>query len=677
MKRAIIFLVFLVVLSSFASAEIILGQVNDVYNKGELLITTATVKSNLDTEGIFSTSIICGGIETKVVPIQYIEISIGKEVEIPINIKLVESLIGTQKGDCVVKTDFLDFSTVSNSFYLSNLLNINLISEQTDVEPEEIILIEGTVIKENNQPADGYIELSIEPLSVYISETVTGGRFKFEFSLPKETAYGEYSISFKAYEKDRQEMLTNQGFANQNLYVQQIPTSLELLIENTEIEPGTTLQIVPILHDQTGENIEETVSIFIKDKNLKTLEQAEVPTNEPFEFEILYNKPPQNLTVEAVAVEKIEAEAELNIKSVQKLDIALVNRTIIVKNIGNVPYNNSITTNIGNESLTFDIIDLKVDGEQKYVLSAPDGEYAVEIVADGQTKFAQSVLLTGKQIDVKRAQSQIVNVISHPSVWIFIVLVLGFVAFLVFKKGYKKSFIGRIHKNKSKRKVSLTHSQSTVSSQNKAELSLSIKGEKQDASIVCVWIEKLKNAEDNADKKIQKKSVGQGTVENTLQKIVRFAEEQKAVTYENQETLFFILAPAKTKTFKNELTAIKIGQKAKEVLEEHNRLFKQKIDFGISLNYGTIVAKQEGEIFKFMSMGTLITLAKKISKLSKKQVLLSTKINERLTNSVKTEKHTRKDLKVYSVKEIKDRDQYKKFLTSFKDRMDKENKESK
>ena len=82
-----------------------------------------------------------------------------------------------------------------------------------------------------------------------------------------------------------------------------------------------------------------------------------------------------------------------------------------------------------------------------------------------------------------------------------------------------------------------------------------------------------------------------GNAEETLQKIINFTEGRKALTYENQNNLHFILAPIKTRTFKNEVTALHIAQAIKKILTEHNRIFKQKVDFGISMNNGVIIAK--------------------------------------------------------------------------------------
>jgi len=155
-----------------------------------------------------------------------------------------------------------------------------------------------------------------------------------------------------------------------------------------------------------------------------------------------------------------------------------------------------------------------------------------------------------------------------------------------------------------------------------------------------------------------------------LQKIIGIAEENKAVIYENQENLFFILAPIRTRTFKNEKTAVEIAQKIQKALTEQNKLFKQKIEFGISLNYGAIIAKQDKDVLKFMSMGTLITTAKKIASISKGEIFLSEKINDKLRADVKTEKHQKGKIAVYTIKEMKHREENKKFIRSFLNRIE-------
>jgi len=64
-----------------------------------------------------------------------------------------------------------------------------------------------------------------------------------------------------------------------------------------------------------------------------------------------------------------------------------------------------------------------------------------------------NVLLTGKAINVKEASNIAIKLIRHPFVWVFILAVLGFVAFTIFRKGYKRSFFGYMNlRNRNKTK---------------------------------------------------------------------------------------------------------------------------------------------------------------------------------------------------------------------------------
>ena len=199
-----------------------------------------------------------------------------------------------------------------------------------------------------------------------------------------------------------------------------------------------------------------------------------------------------------------------------------------------------------------------------------------------------------------------------------------------------------------------------VESKNKAELSLSLKGDKQKASVIGL---KIKNLDE-----IKKEQI----IKEMLQKVTDFAEENKAVTYESQDYLFFIFAPIITKTFKNEKKAVEVAEEIKKILTERNRILRKKVEFGISLNDGEIIAKKERGILKFMSFGNLIISTKKISSVSNEEVYLTKEIKERLMSDVKTEKKEVQGLEVYALKEIKHRtEEHKKFISGFIKRLEK------
>jgi len=111
---------------------------------------------------------------------------------------------------------------------------------------------------------------------------------------------------------------------------------------------------------------------------------------------------------------RINAENSFEIIEKEDVEINLINRTITILNKGNVPYcNKSVLIKIGNDSVNVDVC-LEVDEEQEYILTAPEGEYQVEIVTEGESMMTANVLLTGKAINVKEASNIAIKLIRLP-----------------------------------------------------------------------------------------------------------------------------------------------------------------------------------------------------------------------------------------------------------------------
>ncbi len=654
--------VFFLISSISAEAELVINNPpKEVYNLGDIISVPVTIKSLSDTSGVVEMNLICNGQEINFYR-NGVSLTAGEERKMESLLVLKKVMIKELFGDCKIKVLLGDSYILTNEFRISNIITVKKTSEQTEFEPGKNMIIKGSAVKETGKGANGFVEakiLSGNSSLVKETGTINNGFFLINVSLPSDTKAGKYPLKIEAYEKDSGGLKTNQGALDISITIKQVPNNLEIVFENEEIEPGNNLKLKTILHDQTGENIETTSEIKIKNEDGEIEEKVEKETDKYFEFPIAYNEPPANWTVSAIS-EELTAEANFKIKEKEQVDVELINKTVIIKNMGNVPYNKSVLVKVGNKSLHVDVF-LEVDEEQKYLLKAPDGEYNLEILTNEGDKITGVSILTGREIEIEKISQGIAGFIRKPLVWIFVALVLGFTTLVIFRKSHKKSFFGFISPGKKEKKESTASSSkkdSLINTKNKAELSLSIKGEKQDASLVCL---KIKNYEE----------IKKGKTNETLQKIIDIAKDKKAVIYENQENIFFILAPGKTKTFRNEKSAIEIAQKIKEILTNHNKLFKQKIEFGISLNYGTIIAKQQEDTFKFMSVGNLITMAKKIASNSNEEVLLSEKINERIKRYAKTEKIERDKINVYIIKKIKDTEENKKFINNFLKRLEK------
>ena len=676
MKNKLIFALFFLLLVPILSAEIIITQQpNAIYNYGDIINVPVIIKSTNPLAGTMEMNLLCNGIENNFYR-NGIFLAAGEEKSIEAGLILTKINAGNMPGFCTIKALLNSEYVLTNEFKVSDKVNIELLTNKTDFNPQENIIIEGKATRENGIQANGFIDMIFLPentsQNITYSNTINNGFFSFNFILPKGTKAGKYLLKLSAYEKDFSGVLTNLGYLDANIQINHVPTSLEIVFEENEVEPGMPIKVKAVLRDQTGEKVSSSTIISLKDAYGELRAQTEKPTDELWEFPVVYNEKSGTWTAVAIS-EAITSELKFEIKEKEIAEINIINNTLIITNKGNVPYNNSLLVKIGPETVELKVY-LKVDETRKYTLNAPDGEYYIEIIHDGETKISETSFLTGKVISIREA-STVLALTRYPLAWIFVILVLGFVFAMILRKGYKGSFIGYMsspRKDKIANPISIEKELPflrkrglTLKSRNKAEISLSLKGEKQGTSLVML---RIKNPGDVTNSP---------AAEQVLQEIINFAEENKAIVYLSENTLssiLFILAPVMTKTYKNEKNAIEIAQKLREILERYNKLAKQKIDFGISLNYGDMVLKKEGSLLKFMSFGNILNVLKKIASLANSEVLLAEDIKNRILSEMSVEKQSRSGTDVYTLKEPKFKGDATKFINDFVRRMKKDNR---
>jgi len=667
-KNIILSLILIGLLISVVSAEIIINeQPKNIYNLGDTISIPVKIKSLTNTYGIFQMNLICNGKEINFYK-NGISLIAGEEKNMDSSIPLIREILGDSKGICRIKSSLLTEYVLTGDFVISDIIEVKASTNKNEFKPEEEILITGNGTKESGSELNGFVEVTFSKegaIKINQTEIITNGRFSSKVEIPKSMEAGEYVVTINAYEKDSQGKIINKGFSNYAITISQIPTSLEIFFEQKEVLPGDTLRVKAILHDQTGEKINALAVISIKNEENNLLGQVEEQTDNFIEYKLQKQQLPGSWKIVALS-SQITNEASFIIKTQEKVDLEIINKTVIVTNTGNVFYNKKVLVTIGTDLVEVNT-SLAIGESKKYYLNAPNGEYQVKVLSSEGEEVERSVMLTGNAISVKEVSEGAIELMRRPFVWVFIAAILGFVLFLFFKKRYKKSFIGNFtsKKNESIRPTEKIPQQKNalVSPKNKAHLSLSIQGAQQKASIVCI---KLKNH--------LEVSINKSNAKETLQKIVEMAENVKASIYENNESIFFLFTPLMTKTFQNEVIAADLAQSAKKILDDHNRLFKQKIHYGISAEHGEIIAKKVGDSISFTGMGQLMITTKKLASLSQGEVFVGEKLKEKIQSDAKLEKHNSEKGAYYIIKELKDKEKHQKFLSSFVKRQEKENK---
>ncbi len=659
MKKSIISVLALIFLTTFVTAGINLNApIFSTYNLGDNIELPINIIGDPEINDLLTISLNCNNLKTEIYR-EYISLN-EKEKNRDLTIPLIKGLIGESKGFCFVEYTLGTFTqNLTQQFKISNKIELKINELKSEYSPSEKAILRGTAIKENGQGANGVIEAQIigeDFESLVFSKIVKDGNFDLEISFPENIKAGDHLLSLKVYEKDSNSIIINSGELNQQIKIIQVPTNLEILLEKNEIIPGTDLKGELILHDQTGEDISQEVYFSIKNSKGELVEKRKTTTEEGFSYYINATEKPSEWTISAMSGE-LQDERTIYLLENKKIQTEIINNTLIVTNIGNVFYDDEIEIQIGNETRNL-IPELEVGESQEYLITAPTGEYLVSVGDE-----SQQMTLTGNAIDIKKLTK---NPFSGFSilVWIFLFAILGFVGYLIYKKGYKRTFFG-------KRKSKINETEKTISKKsgfivnpkNKAEMSLSIQGNKQTGEIVLL----------NFKNYPQLKS-GEGNIKETLESIIHISDEHKILTFHNNENIYFIFAPEVTRTFKNQSNAIKFAEKIFEIIKKHNKIFKQKIEYGIGIDSGDIVLKREPTEFKFATMGNFLTNLKKIASSSTGEILFSRGIKDKLEKNMKTDSKEINNLKVYTLKEIISQPDHSKFIKGFMERLERDKK---
>jgi len=521
---------------------------------------------------------------------------------------------------------------------------------------------------------------------------VVNGRFSVSFVLDKDTPSGDYRIDVLAYEENSFGDRTSEGLAMANLKISQVLTRIDIALDDIDFDPGEEFNFKPRLIDQAGFAIDDDVSVIIQNEYESRLFEDIVKSEETITYKIPTNLSSGYYEIKASSGEIMEIK-KFYVQEKAMVSFEIINNTLIVTNIGNIPYRKDIQVELGGISFVKKL-NLGLGETHRFELTGYDGEYDVW-VSDGETEMTKTgVALTGKAINVKSLKQGIL-MLNTPIVWIFFIIILGAGILFLFRKVLKKKSFAypfrelgnkRFHR---KHKVMKVDAQGKVvkeekpeekssektetkkagkqekqeetekkTPQNRAEQVLVLKGRKNRATVIALKVK-------NKISKFAKKS---------LAKSIEHVYENKGAVYEQGDYIFIVFSPLMTHSFKNEVRAAKAAERMVLVLKEHNRKFQDKIEFGIGINSGNIISKFENKKLKFTALGNLIGPAKRLAVASKEQILVTKEAYDRGISEIKAQKKNIGKTEVYEVRKVIDKEKNKKFIEGFLKRMKDEKK---
>ncbi len=640
MGRKILFLFLFLFAINHVFATISFSDIKELYNLGDEI--SVTIKLNPSSQsGNFEYSLNCG--EEKEIIIFYKGIEnyfqAGKEEKLNTKIFLERSYINNLSGECYLKVILGSESSSSPKFKISNKVKVDLSLDKYSYDPGENIVLEIKAIKENGEKFNGFVK--IEGV-VSFEKEIKEGYLKEILSTKPNKEAGDYSLNVFVYDLGKDKKVNNFENKTINLKINQIPKSVPLTLSSLEINPGEELKYQANIYDQSGKPMKGLINIEFVSPDKTKIIKRNIESGSSDSIKIQANETPGVWTLVS-SFGKIREERDIKILKLAKIDFEFFENSsiIVIKNIGNDIYNGDVLFNIGGEARNL-TLSIAPGEERKFVLSGP-GKQNVKLSA-GNESVEKTLLLTGRVVDVREVKKYFIFS-DYPIIWTFIGVLLIFLVVVLFFRYRNKTFDltkkikEKISKKEIKKQGEFINIKSNISN---AESSLVLEGTKEPATFIVL---KIKN-------KISKES------KERLEKIIRELNKYNAVFEFKENEIVTIFSPKKTKSFKNEYSAIKYSYEISKAVEELNKKFEEKINLGIGISSGDLISKIENGKLKYTNIDNSIFISRRISQnFSNNNVVISERVKNKLLREVRTEKIEKDGNTYYIVKRISDKEE--------------------
>ncbi|MGC9309322.1 MAG: hypothetical protein ACP5D2_01340 [Candidatus Nanoarchaeia archaeon] len=609
MKKVFI-LMFLIFLLANVGAKIAISEPKEIYNLGDKIYMDVLLTPN-QVKGNFEINLICSNKTINIVrmPAEP-SFEVNEEQQYNTYDLLDKDLLSNTTGECRLEATIGSERAETNNFLITDNIDLSVQLDQQDYNPGEVITLTIEAIKANGQPLNGFIEISN---ATAISKAIESGETIEKFAMPETTEAGEYNLHIKVYDKQDGKIL-NHASLTKSFRINQVASFIETSLSKLEVAPGESLDIGATLYDQSGKEMQGNIAISLVSSNNEI--SFSINSGEIHTIDFSNNATPGNWKVYS-SFDEILQETEFSIKAVPKAEFEFIENSsiLVIKSVGNAPYNKSVNINIGGNISRELKLDILPGEERKFLLEAPDGEYDVK-VSDGDSLLEKSLLLTGNAVNVKEAGLSSRN---YGFIWIFLVILLaggGVVLFFKFKGSKKLKFKMPSRKNKEEK------FENVKKEEGNAQQSLVLKGEKAHSCVLLINIKNPNELNENS--------------KQTLEGLKEIVKKGKGVANIKEDEIIVIFSPLITKTFKNEILAVRTGEEVKKILEEHNKKFNNPIKFSLAVNSGDLIASKEDKKLKYTAIGNTITLARKMAE--GEGLLISDSVRKQMMRAVKVEK---------------------------------------
>lgn len=287
-----------------------------------------------------------------------------------------------------------------NEFLFANALSLGLVNEivlavETDkvhVFPGKKVRISGravTISSTGINRGTAAIEFEEEKIT---TDVFLGG-FAYELKIDQNIKSGPHKINVVV-----QDNYGNRGTAELEIIVDPVLTGLNLNLDRENYIPNQTITVNPSLVDQASDLMDKEVEIIMINAKGKEVFTGKFRTNQDVKLKLADLSLPGTWKLKA-KVDKLKTEKEFKVEIVNLLEMKIENQSLLLNNIGNVPYNQRLEILLkgeGIESTFKEDVDLDVNESTLINLAygTPTGKYDVYV----QDQIFKNLNITGEEV---------------------------------------------------------------------------------------------------------------------------------------------------------------------------------------------------------------------------------------------------------------------------------------
>ena len=349
-KYFIIFLmIFLILPTAFADISITTDQF--IYNLGNKIRAAASVMQDNNFEGLFRLTLSCGNYKLQyfLTPIN-LEANFRTAVSVP-ELAATQSMLGdcVITGDLVTNDNLLVEEKVSNDFSVTDRLNVLPVRSKATSLPSETMQIAGVVNEAyGNNVLKASAKIALENDS-YIAD-VFDGKFDFTLEIPKNIKSGRHAIEISSYDSKN-----NFGSSSVELEITAVPSYLITGLSSEELSPGSAIDITASIYDQADDLINDSLGLELTSPKGNNAFIKAVQSSEKIDYEFSQHAEP-GLYVLTTTYKNLLVQDFINITTIREVKIKYENESVVIENIGNIPFEDELTFFLESQANKYPII---------------------------------------------------------------------------------------------------------------------------------------------------------------------------------------------------------------------------------------------------------------------------------------------------------------------------------